>query len=66
MVLPPVGPEPTDQRALDAASGSVFTSHPKGRWMPKWGPGGFSPADIIIFAIIALVILVIAALVILK
>jgi len=64
MVLPPVDPEPIDQRVFDAASGSVFTGNPKGRWMPRWA-SAFSLLDIIVLAIIALAILVITALILL-
>jgi hypothetical protein len=64
MVLPPVDPEPIDQRVFDAASGSVFTGNPEGRWMPKWA-SSFSLLDIIVLAIIALAVLIISALILL-
>jgi len=55
MGLPSIDPEPIDPRVIDAASGSVFTGERTGmsRRTPKWG-GGFSRADVIVLAIIAL------------
>jgi hypothetical protein len=62
--IPPI--DPLDPNSTDAAAGSVFTGERTGinRWTPKWG-GRFSTLDVVAFAIIALVLLVIAALIIL-
>jgi len=61
-----IDPEPIDPRMVDAAEGSVFTGEREGmnRWTPKWG-SALSRADVIVFAVIGLVVLVIAALIIL-
>ena len=66
MGVPPINPEPIDPRMIDAAEGSVFTGERKGmnRWTPKWG-SALSRSDVIVFAVIGLVVLVIAALIIL-
>jgi hypothetical protein len=66
MSVPPINPEPIDPRMVDAAEGSVFTGDRKGmsRWTPKWG-GRISRADAMLFAIIAIVVLAVAAVIIL-
>jgi hypothetical protein len=62
--IPPI--DPVDPNSTDAAAGPVFTGGRTAinRWTPRWG-GRVSTLDVVAFAIVALVLVVIAALIIL-